>query len=294
MLDWFTTIPGILIICGVILLIIAIILFVVGAKKSKGEGNATTEVVNNSVEMAPVTTPDTNVTPVAPVTVEANVTSVNVDSVNTEQKNEITEPVSVEQPVVTEPVVEAASVQMNEPVVSEPVVETPAVDMTVPTQEVVDSNPVSQIEEVKENDATTYGGEAPKIDFTVNEEKTVTIYGGNDPLEATQALPKVEEHHAPYGGAYPEVRIVENSPVVEAPTPVEEVVSTMPIVEPVVNTVVEEAPVVPEVSVAPVVEETIQAPSIPVVEEQTQVFPTPIIIPDEPEVTVQTAEVEEL
>ena len=37
MLDWFTTIPGILIICGALLLVIAIILFIVGSKKDKKE-----------------------------------------------------------------------------------------------------------------------------------------------------------------------------------------------------------------------------------------------------------------
>ena len=45
MLEWFTTIPGVLVICGVVLLIIAIVLFVMGSKKGK------TVPVNNEMCM---------------------------------------------------------------------------------------------------------------------------------------------------------------------------------------------------------------------------------------------------
>lgn len=246
MLDWFTTIPGILIICGVILLIIAIILFIVGAKKSKKEGTTTTDAMNKPVEDVPAMEPVAEVTPVAPVTVEATNPSVDINTVSTEETIQITEP---EQEVVT----------IEEPVVQETVVEAPVMDMPS----------VSEIPVVEEVNSTIYGGEVPTVDFSVSEEKPVTIYGGNDPLEATQTLPKVEEHHEPYGGAYPEARIVEPSESIEMPTPVEEVVSAMPTVEPVFDIASEEPEVqfVPAVEVAEVVAE-----------------PTPVTIPVEEEV----------
>ena len=44
MLDWFTTIPGMLIICGVVLLVIAVVLFVVGAKQDAPKKEVKPEV----------------------------------------------------------------------------------------------------------------------------------------------------------------------------------------------------------------------------------------------------------
>lgn len=213
MLDWFTTIPGILIICGVILLVIAIILFIVGAKKSKKEeANIPAQTVENNI--SPVVNDENSVLPVTPVvenTVMPSAETVNADIVGTDIPS--VEPIKIEEPVVNA-FSEVENSVVNNVVEDEtPIINIP--DMNVSTEE---SN-------------TIYGGEVPTIDFTAQEETPVTIYGGNDPLEATQTLPKMEESHTPYGGAYPEVRIVD-APVV--PTPVEETVTEMPAVEPVV------------------------------------------------------------
>lgn len=272
MLDWFTTIPGLLIACGVIILIIAIVLFVLGAKKTKKEvasvNNGNTNVNNNinpTVQPLGANVPNMNQQPVQnfnpvqePVVQTVNPVQDNVVStVNQVQPNVVTTPVDntvvipkvedVNTPVVNIPVEEVNSVQ---PEVAINSVATPTVDIETP---------------VVENTNSIYGGEVPTYNFEQPVEKTVTIYGGNDPMEATQALPKIEEHNEPYGG-YPEVKIVE--PIVE-PTisaPVEDVVS-----------IPNPQPVQPEVSVAmpSVSEEPVVAPVIEPVMEQTQIINIP-------------------
>lgn len=288
MLDWFTTIPGILIICGVILLIIAIILFIVGAKKSKKEEMAsvqtitekpvdTTGTVQNvqsseSVQQVPITENVVNTTPVQPVVVENANPSVDVVPVNVEEVVTLNEPVQVNVPetaqIVT-PEVNAQQTIVDTPVmpVQEPVVEMPTVTepvMDIPTAPV-------------ENNSNVYGGEATAVNFSVNEEKPVTIYGGNDPLEATQTLPKFSESHVPYGGNYPEARVVEPVQPTVMPTPVEEVVPAISAVEQSVVSVPSVEPTVMQNSVVePMITNTQEvvnpAPSI-VVE------PTPVVQP---------------
>jgi len=248
MLEWFTTIPGILVICGVILLVIAIILFAVSAKKDKKE-NVVNEPINNNVEVNNMEVND--IPEVQPL----------VDVVTT----------SVEEPVV-EPVVDFA-INDIPAVTQEPV--TPEVVM-IPDEEPVINIPDMEPISTEVNEPTmVYGGEQPIVDFPV-EEKPVTIYGGNDPLEATQKLPRMEENHVPYGGEYPEINISE--PVVEQPViePVVEPVTPIAtidfsavnepevVVEPVMENVVSEPVVEPVVEpVQPVVEEKV----VPVVEE---------------------------
>lgn len=280
MLDWFTTIPGILIICGIILLIIAIILFVVGAKKSKKEVVTNT---NSNVGNDTITTSTSDVTtPVEPVTVSpvtpiesTNTVITNDASVSTEPStNIIEEPIHISEPTtVSIPVEETTNV--------EPVINIP--EMEMPTE-------VAEVSNTVEENSAIYSGEIPTTNFSVNEEKPVTIYGGNDPLEATQTLPKMEEHHEPYGGNYPEARIVDSVPSVEIPTPVEEVVSAMPMGESVVETSTFEQPTVgisnaePVEEVTPVVEpistSQIQAPEV----SPDVNIPTPITIPESEEV----------
>ena len=272
MLEWFTTIPGILVICGVILLVIAIILFAVSAKKDKKE-NMVNEQVSNNIEPV-VETPVSTVTEVKDTPQVVN-TQVVEETVN--NNLEIAAPALD----AVEPVVEPVAEPVIEPV--QPAVEenvTPVVqEETIP--EVVDAKALEEVN-VNTNDANAiYGGQQPIVDF-VSEEKPVTIYGGNDPLEATQKLPLVEENHVPYGGEYPEIKIPDTvvepvvtpvQPVVEAVTPIStpefntfsqpEVVSipamdeVLPdtVVEPVVEPVVQPVQSVVEEKVIPVVEE---------------------------------------
>lgn len=241
MLEWFTTIPGLLIACGVIILVIAIILFALGAKKSKKEvTSVNNENVNNNVN--PVVQP-----------LGANVASVNEQPVQN---------ISLVQEPIVEPVVSSVSTMPVENTVvttevpeikteeNVPVINIPVVEEVTPVQPEVINNVVS--EPVIENTTNSiYGGEVPTYNFEQPVEKPVTIYGGNDPMEATQTLPKVEEYHEPYGG-YPEVKIIE--PTVESviPTPVEDVVS-IPNPQPVVEEKPVVAPFEPVVEQAPVI-----------------------------------------
>lgn len=258
MLDWFTTIPGILILCGVLLLVIAIILFILGAKKSKKLGNVGTDTNAN-------TTTDLNSSNV--VSNENNVindlSSMNVISDNnvitnnSVSDNGVQSNVNTIEPVVNpvndaditiSPVMEDTNtvVTNDTPAFEMPKMDTTLVDDVKP--EVVSIPDVDNT--VEEATNPVYGGATPTYNFTENE-KPVTIYGGNDPLEATQTLPKMEEHHLPYGGVNPEDKIDINQ-VNTIPTPVVENISEMPIVEdtkPVEVTTQENIPVTPVVDI---------------------------------------------
>ena len=239
MLDWLTTLPGILIICGVILLLIAVILFILGNKKSKkGPVNSGENIENTSTE---VTTNDVVSEPVAPVVTE-EVVAPTVESVSIEEPIQVeapsfeaTEPVQVEAPSfeAAEPVqVEAPSFEPVEPVQ----VTEPEVSFDIPT--------VVPVEEPK-----PYGGVDPMGSISIPKEKPITIYGGNDPLEKTQSIPKVEEVHQPYN-IEPEIKIVE--PTIEPM--VEQQPFNIPAVEPV--STFEPTPV--EINPEPVVQIPVQ------------------------------------
>ncbi len=267
MIEWLTTIPGILVLCGILLLIIAIILFIVGAKKSKSEAVINTNpIADNSMntmnDNLNTLNNQVNVPNVVPVIDEPVVSDV-VTTVDVSQS----EPVNIVSGVDTSPVVDTANLSSQEVVNTEPVVQEQPIDVvSVPT---IDESQV-------------YGGEAPIVDFTVQEEKPVTIYGGNDPLEATQTFPAMEENHVPYGGNFSEIKTVE--PIVDMGAPeVSEETVEMPVIEPVVAN--EDVVTVPEVQniVDPVeVEPEIQITE-PVVENQ---FITEPIVPNPVEVPV--------
>ena len=259
MLDWFTTIPGILILCGVLLLVIAIILFILGAKKSKKLGNVGTDTNAN-------TTTDLNSSNV--VSNENNVindlSSMNVISDNnvitnnSVSDNGVQSNVNTIEPVVNpvndaditiSPVMEDTNTVVTNDI---PAFEMPKMDTTLVDDVKPEVVSIPDVDNTPVEEATNpvYGGATPTYNFTENE-KPVTIYGGNDPLEATQTLPKMEEHHLPYGGVNPEDKIDINQ-VNNIPTPVVENISEMPIVEdtkPVEVTTQENIPVTPVVDI---------------------------------------------
>lgn len=177
-LDWFTTIPGILISLGVVLLIVALILFITGSKGTKKE-------------------------------------KVESDIDNAKEANG-SETIAVTQVTSTQP--EVSETVQDIPTVQPAVVE----DNTVVETNTLPEVEVKPVEEAKldQTMVSVYGEEKPsEVEIPVVEEKKPTIYGGNDPLEATQKLPKMEEHHVPYGGAINDIKIVEpvQEPVVEIP-----------------------------------------------------------------------------
>ena len=212
-LNWFFTIPGILIFLGVVLLIIALILFITGYKKSKKDEKSAvqTEIPSSNVGVNPV--------------MNNNVSTVGV----------------------------MPTVPVEEPKFEEVQVGIPGVDPININTNIQDVNPIQpQEEEIKieapevvesaETPVSVYGGVDPtNVVIETKEDTPVTIYGGNDPLEATQKLPKVDEHHEPYGGAINDIQIIE-------PANVDDVV--VPEVEPVAveTTETSEAPVAVDVS----------------------------------------------
>ena len=288
MLDWFTTIPGILVICGVILLVIAIILFIAGNKKAKKEEMVQTNPVTesaNTMNTEVNTTADTNIgevnvqevspvmeqastIPTESVSLENNeLSKMEVESNNDASHIQIEEPVQIpsEEIHIEEPVqISDTEIHNEEASIPEPV-SIPSIDNSVNSMDTVSDEtsfniPIPTEKPSFDNTSTSiYGGASPISNISMNEEKPVTIYGGNDPLEATQSIPKVEEHHEPYGGVYPEAKIVDMNASTVTPTPVEEVVSAMPVTDtnlennqvedttaPSVVTIPEEKPVVEE------------------------------------------------
>ena len=301
MLDWFTTIPGILIICGVILLLIAIILFVVGSRKTKKSDSASISVsnaevtplgINNTVMDTAAPNMDNTVmntvaTPNVDNTVMNTVATSNVDntvmdtvaapSVDTAVMNTVAAP-SVDNTVmntVATPNVDNVSsvigdnfvaattlgdtIQVQEPqqelfasnfIDSEPIIENSVVDMP--------SFPQVPVQET--DNSAVYGGNTPVVNFNIPEEKPISIYGGNDPLEATQSLPKMEINHEPYGGNYPEARIVEPAMPIEVPTPVEETIMPMSTMQPTVENNSEQSVIeIPDLDSTPVETSTISS-----------------------------------
>ena len=257
--EWFLTIPGILITCGVILLIIALIMFIVGSTKGKKnkempKGEAPVGAVQPQVQVQPVDNvqpvvqpesqensfinndavavsepmgPIEEVTPVAPVIPEVPVVDVpQVEPVVTEVETPVDSVSAVEIPTVVVPTPEASPVAEVTPIPEVPVINTEA----IPTV----NEPVVEVPEVNNLEATNvniYGGVVPTVEVSPVQpvEEARPIYGGADPLEATQNLPKMDVHHEPYSGGSQPVTVV--APVV--PTPVE--VTPIPEVVPVVN-----------------------------------------------------------
>ncbi len=153
MIEWLTSLQGILIVSGVVLLIIATIIFIVSNKKG-----------NNSLEDDIVG----EVEDTKPETVTINIEEPKVEEVKLE----------VVEPTIEESKVEEISSNEN--------------DFVEPA--IVDIPPVISIDSLEE-----------KVEEPVQEEKKVTIYGGNDPLDATQSIPKMEANHTLYGVSKDEI-----------------------------------------------------------------------------------------
>lgn len=292
---WFTSVSGILITCGVVLLILALILFIVGSKKGKKNSNQPTDVntapASTNVEATATEQPvvggvdatvSTDVNTVTPTGVEATQTAT-VSPELVINSNEVSAvPSADSNSVVPETVTADPSVTAEVPVmpVPEPVVSTTEIN-SVPTISNEESLEMPNATNLDKTMVSVYGGANPADAIAnVNVDEHKPIYGGNDPLEATQNLPKMDEHHEPYGGAMDEAKIAEAASQTVSPVP--EVQSIpMPEVQPIpaVNTVSEE--------VKPIAVET---PSIQPVQ------PTPVEIPT-PAATQPTAvpeQVEEL
>lgn len=264
-LNWFLTIPGMLISGGVLLLLIALIIFIAtsgsGKKKVK-------EDVNTNVE--PIPTKEEQVVEPNPQEIMTNPIN-NINEMNgTNVVPEVQDSVIPEVTPIMEPIVSVT-----------PAVEVPAVMMEMSTQvidNVVDENnnntlpiqidePVVPVAPVipametpvyipKANEVNTapsvsiYGGVSPIVPEMNTMQTERTIYGGADPLAATQSLPIVEQHYeygVPVEVPKVEEKIVESVVTNEQPLPI------MPEVAPIMDTI--STTVTPEVVVEPFTEE---------------------------------------
>lgn len=243
--EWFLTTQGMLITGGVLLLLIALIILLTSGKKDKEDEDVTASIAQAAAEVSlvnqnvqePVAVPEVPVLEPAVNTLQNNVV---MNNEPTNVVNGVTDIANVSQPI--EPVVPAININtepsVEQPVVSEPVVPpvlninsvmpeqpvSPGVEpVAVPTPEVnmpemnINLNPVVEtpVEPVVEQSTVSiYGGVSPVQNLynTNIEQPKPVIYGGADPLENTGALPKVEIPVAPVE----EVKVVE--PVMQAQT----------------------------------------------------------------------------
>ena len=240
-LSFFTSIPGMLITGGVLLLLIALIIFIAtGSKKDKKDKKAEAESIdntNNTVAETPTVNANVATEPVAPVTTPPLDTTTVADApqivVTTPEVP--SEPVNVVEnntPTVNEPnsqnlnqTVEANTIpnEVVNPQVEMPTQTVEPVTTNVNDNTIVNTNPVvmpseqSNIEQASvpnntvelNNQESNEVIDVPPITI-VNEEpkeKPVIepakpIYGGTDPV-----IPKIEvegnEHRPIYGGANP-------------------------------------------------------------------------------------------
>ena len=213
-IDWFLTVPGILISIGVILLIVALIMFVVSSMKEKKGEVVPSVLENNQVNETTVTEVQDVVE--QPVSVEE---SISVDApVNVEQPISYEQPINVETPLIDtvdeEVVVPSFEGDNIIPAVEEQqpsfVEEVSNVNNFIPAD--VDLSDVVVPTEVENNDVVTTDEMNVENNFEIPEPivdvEQRPIYGGADPLEATQTLPRMDVHHEPYSGGAIEVNVV--------------------------------------------------------------------------------------
>lgn len=237
-IDWFLTVPGILISIGVILLIVALIMFIVSAMKEKKGETAPSVLENNQVNNTPVMEVQEVVE--QPVNVEQQ-------PVNVEQSFGFEQPHNVETPLIDtvseEVVVPSFEGDNIIPTIDEQMVNVvpevsnnsnfiPAdddlLDIVVPTEKV--NNDVITTNEI--NASNNF-----EIPEPIVEVEQRPIYGGADPLEATQTLPRMDVHHEPYSGGSKEVNV---NVVPEVPNVVEPFVgSNEQVLQPEVPFIVE-------------------------------------------------------
>lgn len=227
-LDWFMTIPGMLITGGVIFLIIALVIFIItGNKKTKTNKEVVAAQDSSKQEAAVVATPAVGqavttsepvVTPQSVVTSESVVPTPPVSSMA-----EKVAPKEAEPAVFTAPIPQNVAPVPPQPVVNNQVPNIAEQSATVPTTPVVNQPVVTEVpvkEEQKETIQTSsfdmprpiYGGASPIVPNVPHEEEHRPIYGGANPLENTQSVPIVSQRPV----VTEEVKV--SVPTVEIPT----------------------------------------------------------------------------
>lgn len=242
MLDWIMTVPGILVACGIVLLIIAVILFMLGNKKEKNVAPVSNADSNNDANLNTnnevITNNEVNVVSVAPVEEIA------------------TEPVQNEVPGVIDFTPATNNVEGD-------------LDLSLNNESNLDlsiDNNESDLDLSIENEPNT--SEVVEEPKTSVEEAPMVSIGGVDLLSSVGVTP-VEPVNTE---AAPEIKIVEPTNDVAQPTSVEMPTISIPDVMPAVEPI---APVVNEPAVEPVVEEF--KPMEPEIKIETPVMEEPII-----------------
>ena len=237
-LSWFTTIPGILITCGVVLLILALVIFIVTSKKNK-------KVDENKEEKKDAVEATATATTAAPIEIDSTPLQDIGESDMAVPIEVPAEPVAVTDPIVgaaeipvmdvtPTPVAEPTPTSVVEPTPTPVVEPTPAPVVEPAPAPVVEPTPAPVVEPattpVAEEKPAIYGGVSqiiPNIDLSKKEEHQ--IYGGADPLENTQTLtvtPSVTEPVAKVEEA--PVTIPSVTPVSEEPQPTVSVIPAVP------------------------------------------------------------------
>ena len=278
MLDWFTTIPGILITCGVVLLIIAIVLFILGNKKEKRTSNL---AMNTGVMNQPLINDEVVTKEPTPMIIDEP-KKIDIEGVNpinpavidftpnaTASVNET--PVSVSN--------NSFEVPTQEPIVNmNPVSEnTSTYDFTVPTVEpVVEEKPVES--------ANTYNFNILSTPEPVADVNTVTENTSSYDFSIPTEVPTVEEKTNLENTSAYDFSIPTVTPVVEEVKPVQPEVTIYGGNDPLANTQV----VTEQVNHEPYMATT-QAPIIePVVEPAREPFVQPVnqSVVEEPKINV--------
>lgn len=315
-LSFFTSIPGMLITGGVLLLLIALVIFIAtGSKKDKkgkkGETqNVEASIDNNTVATTPTVDASVAPEPVVMPTVETQpMTAQPVDTSNVVSDNSSISTNTMDNPVPTvenapaEVIVkseEPAVVQTETPQVEVPKPVEPVITPTEEVQSNINTNtnkPINNMESVNVvpptpvvsepvNSPNTEVAEAPTITIVDKEEsipqveipkeEPKPIYGGASPV-----IPKIdvgEEHRPIYGGADP----LENTGAIPTITSQEP-----PVVTPTIPTI-EKEPTVESVEPVTVTAPQVEVPTIetPKVEVSNQEAVIPTVTESTPQVEV--------
>lgn len=323
--SWFLTVPGMLITGGILLLLVALIIFIVTSrgekepkeekpKKEKKGKKADQPIASETVQSVPVDIP----TVAPPIMNEAqNVEPVVVDSTTKEAGMGIfpSQTMGIENNRMGNsemPIPDPSSTIMPtmDPVNQEPspiIGVNPLPDMTN-VQPEMDHSPSIPIEPMpvgmeEGKNVSVYGGVDPTIK-TMEQESPRPIYGGANPMDATQSIPIQPVQHFAYGvpveapieePIVPEVNIPEVSPEpvnIEPIPPVQEVEiptvtametentipSAVEIETPVISTMEQETSTIEPVAPIPTVTPSV----VPIETEQPVVESVPVV----PEVTV--------
>lgn len=284
-LSWFTSIPGLLITCGVILLLIALIIFIVTSVKAKKEKKHEMELQREEEPVAVVppieaVESSANTAPEQPIAEEPvaapEVAPVVTPSTVTNESNPVSEKPVEAMPAdpMPEPVVAQAAPVNEEPApIPAPDDVVGAIDQVnyVPTPEEPKVDTVPEVnkepkipEPVKATSVMDEVLDMPDANPVDLEKTSVSIYGGANPFVGPISEP---EHRPIYGGADPLEKTQQFRPV-EMPQP-------------------EVSPIIPEVTLTDTKPEPEVTPSAPsaVVEptpdytvQQEEVKPVPVEI----------------